>query len=232
MVDSNTRLRNFRIAVQHLIGDDYLIPFVCDGNPYDCSAFLVGLYSTYKLPFSEFWEDDTGFDKNFWLDALETLSLAKLLKPKPVVRRSSWNGQSTIETIVRAAAPVKVLQTNLYVLEGQSGPCVSGGDTSVFEFLLRAIQPEAILLNGMEAQVNFEQRFDCHLTDQFAELTLSGSSVRVAALRHYPPLSRQRAEQWGMKIQRVAYPVDGAPARFIGHSQRQDEIDPSELILP
>jgi hypothetical protein len=38
-------------------------PFLCDGNPYDCEAFIVGINPASSVSFWSFWNDETGFDK-------------------------------------------------------------------------------------------------------------------------------------------------------------------------
>ena len=42
-------------------------PFVCDGNPCDCKAFIVGINPASRVSFWAFWSDETGFDKKSWL---------------------------------------------------------------------------------------------------------------------------------------------------------------------
>ena len=45
-------------------------PFVCDGSPLECEAFIVGeRVATTGLDFWRFWSDERGFDRSAFLEA-------------------------------------------------------------------------------------------------------------------------------------------------------------------
>ncbi|HEX5727165.1 MAG TPA: hypothetical protein VFX98_16930, partial [Longimicrobiaceae bacterium] len=52
-------------------------PFVCEGSPLACRAFVVGSHPATMLDadFWEFWEPGYGFHKDAWLRAYEAQRL-------------------------------------------------------------------------------------------------------------------------------------------------------------
>jgi hypothetical protein len=64
-------MRDFGLRLKAAMGNvDELRPFVCEGDPRTCAAFVVGINpATSMSGFLEFWTDETGFNKVNWLTA-------------------------------------------------------------------------------------------------------------------------------------------------------------------
>ena len=51
-------LSSFREHVQSVVGmGEFVRPFICQGNPYECRAFIVGINPASNVPFWPFWEN-------------------------------------------------------------------------------------------------------------------------------------------------------------------------------
>ena len=183
MTDTTSRLRLFRDRLENLMGGrDDLRPFVCDGSPYECTAFVVGINPASRGSFWPFWNDDAGFDRSAWLCAYKAQRGAEPLMPGRIRRQSLSSTRQRIDWIVAAAESVKILETNLY---GLPTPAASDlgpehRDATVFEFLLSEIKPHVLLLHGKEVRPHFERRFGCHRTGEFPKVEINGRAVRVA----------------------------------------------------
>jgi len=56
-------LQTFGERLFEKMNDPFARPFVCNGSPYDCSAFIVGINAATRLGrFAEYWSNDSGFD--------------------------------------------------------------------------------------------------------------------------------------------------------------------------
>jgi hypothetical protein len=203
MVPASGQLRQFRLHLQHFVGaDERLRPFICEGNPYDCRAFLVGINPASLVPLWEFWSDDAGFDKAAWLVRYKSLRQSERLKsersrplPVSVTRRR-------IELFVQAAQPARILETNLYGFPTPSerGLRKPDRDVRTFEFLLSEIGPDVIVLHGSMVRWYFERRYDCSLKPMFSKVIVNGRAIWVAAVRHFSLVSFQLAEQLGGEV--------------------------------
>jgi hypothetical protein len=203
MVPASKQLRQFRVHLQHFVGaDERLRPFICEGNPYDCRAFLVGINPASQEPLWEFWSDDAGFDKAAWLVRYKSLRQSERLKsernrplPVSVTRRR-------IELFVQAARPARVLETNLYGFPTPSerGLRKPDRDVTAFEFLLSEIGPNVLVLHGSVVRLYFEHRYDCSLKPMFSKVVVNGRAIWVAAARHSSLVSFRIAEQLGTEV--------------------------------
>ena len=203
MSDCTTRLRLFREHLQRLTGNNnHVRPFVCDGDPYNCSAFVVGINPTSPMPFWWFWNDETGFDKKDWFRCYKAERKAGSLNAESSRRPAVSNIRVRIEWLVAAALPVKVMETNLYATPTRraSSLPVNNRDAWMFEFLLSEISPRTILLHGKEARKLFEQWFGCSPGEEFSVLNVKGRSVHIAAVPRLFDAPRQQAERFGLEI--------------------------------
>jgi hypothetical protein len=112
--DGSNEAARVREHLQRLSGADAGRPFVCDGDPYKCKAFLVGYNPASQVPFWPFWSDATGFDKSVWFDCYRLYRMAEPLKEGRTRRQPISSTRQRIEWIIDAAKPVQVLETNLY----------------------------------------------------------------------------------------------------------------------
>ena len=112
-------------------------PFVCEGSPLTCTAFIVGLNPTTP-EFWKYWNDSYGFHKSAWLDDFRQR------------RGNRARARNIIETIVRCASPIRCLETNIYDVACRNSEDLRRlpKNTDVFRFLLETIKPTAPILHG------------------------------------------------------------------------------------
>ena len=168
-------LKDFRERLQNLMPDDYMRPFTCSGNPYDCRIFIVGANpATVLKPFFDtYWSDTTGVLR----DKFDDDYLAK---------RSKQGVRPNIEKFVHGASPIPCLETNIYATPSKHEVDLPEAkkDTTIFEFLLREIQPDAIFLFAKASIEYFEVRFNCKLYgDRFVTVDVFGHKTHLLRLR-------------------------------------------------
>jgi hypothetical protein len=167
------RHRALAAALRPEVGDPAAVrPFVCDGSPLDCRAFVVGSTPATGMAetFWTFWDEKAGFRKADWLAAYAGAGGRG--------GRGVSATRSLLERIAASAAPVRVLEANV------CGPPGSR-DGAVFELLLDHVRPRAILAHGREAGGYLEARFGAALpADRFAEVRAAWGPVRIRAVRH------------------------------------------------
>jgi hypothetical protein len=198
------RLRMFRDRLAALMGDSADgRPFVCDGDPYACRAFVIGINPASSVPFWPFWDDEAGFDRARWHACYLARRAAEPLRPGRVRRLPISPTRRTLGWIAEAASPVRILETNLYVEPTPEAAALatSRRHTRVLEFLLEEIRPQAVLLHGREVAEQFQEIFSCRVGTDFVETTIQGRSIRLAATRHLSRgVSRVTAERLGEAI--------------------------------
>jgi hypothetical protein len=103
-------------------------------------------------PFSQFWNDATGFDKGLWLDCYRAHRMAEPLKEDRTRRQPISSTRQRIEWIVEAAKPARVLETNLYARATKQASDLAAEDreSEALAFMLREIAPRVLLLHGNE----------------------------------------------------------------------------------
>lgn len=153
-----TALEEFAARLHTVIGKPTdLRPFVCDGSPLECQAFLVGLNPATPLSadFWGFWQPGYGFNKLAWLDQYKRERGSRPLRPGSVRRLEVSPTRRVIEWVVEEAAPVKCLETNIYALATQqfSDLALSRRVTAPFEFLRSVIRPKLIVAHGKDAAI-------------------------------------------------------------------------------
>lgn len=158
-----TSLADFARELQHLIGrPSTLRPFVCDGSPLTCTAFSVGFNAATELvtDFWAHWRDDYGFDKSAWYADYLRVRAGRPLKPGRTRRLAVSTTRRRTELVLKAAAPVRCLETNIYAMPSASAAELATHyrDTSVFAFLLERIKPRVILAHGEEAVAYMRNR--------------------------------------------------------------------------
>ena len=151
-----TSIRSFETELIKLIGKPTdLRPFVCDGSPFRCDVFIVGLNPATKMSedFWKFWRSGHGFDKNVWLEAYKKDRQLRPLKPGKTRRNAISNSRRVIDWVLEDASPIRCLETNIY-----SSPTEQAVDlasekriTKPFDFLLSKIQPRLIVVHGDDA---------------------------------------------------------------------------------
>jgi hypothetical protein len=187
----NEPLRRFREKLQELSGDNNrLRPFVCDGSPYDCQAFLVGFNPASQAPMWEFWSDKTGFDKVTWFECYKRLrQSANKPDVSPTRRR--------VEEFVKTMRPLRVLETNLYGIPTSTERDLRrpDQDARAFEFLLSDIRPKVLVLHGRRVRMHFKRHYGCYPNPNLCKLMLKDNPTLIVGRCHLSRLSVQAVEE-------------------------------------
>lgn len=149
-------LRCFTQELVTLIGRPTdLRPFVCNGSPLDCEAFVVGFNPATEMAtdFWEFWSEERGFNKRHWLEAYRSERQNRPLRPGRTRRNEISSTRRVLEWILEEAAPVKCLETNIYAKPSERLTDLQSDHrlTAPFDFLLGEISPRVIVAHGKDA---------------------------------------------------------------------------------
>ena len=133
-----------------------LRPFVCEGSPLACDAFIVGINpaSPMSADFWDFWSDRYGFDKSVWFEKYKEERRNRPLEPGKTRRNEVSKTRRIIDVIVENARPVRCLETNLYAKATEKGVDLEEQDrvTAPFDFLLHEVAPKLVIAHGREAE--------------------------------------------------------------------------------
>jgi hypothetical protein len=190
MAQSTSSNQEFESKLKAIMGDrPDLRPFICDGLPMECQIFIVGYNPATEMSqsFWTFWHNDTGFNKTAWFEAYKRDRREKPLKPGKTRRTLVSSTRQRIEWIVETAAPIKCLETNLYgtATETAKDLDASAQNLDVFEFLVREIAPQVILLHGSEARRSMECLAGLQLEpDSLTDVSLGSHQAKVIAVCH------------------------------------------------
>lgn len=149
-------LKDFRERLQNLMPNEYMRPFACKGNPYECRIFIVGTNPATKMekPFlANYWSDCTGFlYEKFYCDY-------------DAQKGRKGGARTKLKYFVDGASPIPCLETNIYATPSKRRERLSKDEKTpaIFEFLLREIQPDAIFLYRAPAIDYFEKLFNCKI---------------------------------------------------------------------
>lgn len=179
-----------------------LRPFVCNGSPLDCEAFIVGFNpaTTMSADFWQFWRSGRGFDKAAWFSAYLKDRQDRPLSPGKTRRNAISNTRRVIDWILEGASPVRCLETNIY-----SAPTEQAADlvskqrvTAPVDFLLAKLRPRVIVVHGDDAAR--------HIQNQ-------GLAARTICVSHFSRgWSQTSARELGEKIKRECKAQRGAQA--------------------
>ena len=199
-----TALDRFESALRAHIGRPaYVRPFVCEGSPLDCRAFIVGSNpaTALSLDYWSFWESGYGFHRDAWAAESRRQRREAGKQETTPTRRMLWR-------IMQEAAPVRCLDTNVFATPTPSESDLTPAmrRTEVFEFVLDAVRPAALLAHGKEAEEHLRRLLGAELPrDAFAPVRTSWGSINVMAVRH---LSRgwsyAQAEALGRALRQAA----------------------------
>ena len=201
-----TALDRFESALRAHIGRPaYVRPFVCEGSPLECRAFIVGSNpaTALSVDYWSFWESGYGFHREAWAEASRRERREAGKQETTPTRRMLWR-------IMREAAPVSCLDTNVFAT-----PTPAERDlpaemrrTAAFELVLDAVRPAALLAHGKEAEVHLRWLLGAELPrERFEPVATPWGSMKVRAVRH---LSRgwsyEQAEALGRALREAAEP--------------------------
>jgi len=134
--------------------------FVCDGSPYNCSVFLVGInpaFSGYRGSFWQFWDNRKGFNLSAWI---ESFKLIRKEEGKPELTRT----RSMIERLRSELRnyQISLLDLNVYLKPTPRANALSRIDknTNVFWYLVGEIKPRLIYLHGIQPRKIVEKKVE------------------------------------------------------------------------
>jgi hypothetical protein len=174
-------------------------PFVCNGSPFDCQLFLVGINPATCTPFWPFWSLEQGFDKAAWLD--EYRARRSQLTP------TRWR----IERFCDAVSPIRVLETNIFHHSTRRAADLkpSQQSTEVFEFLLGELQPTLIFVHGKRAIRDLERLTASSLiAGQIRSGHYRGQEIFLACGPHLYNWSYLQVERMGAELRAHCLKLD------------------------
>nr|WP_199044081.1 hypothetical protein [Dyella sp. ASV24] len=152
-------------------------PFVCNGSPLACKAFIVGFNPATSMDagFWDFWRSGHGFDKEKWFERYKDERQRRPLAPGRTRRSAVSPSRRVIEWIIEEAGPVGVLETNIYATATRTAKELAKEQqcTQPFEFLLDAVKPSILLIHGTKAAEYFHTHKDV------------GRGVEIIENRHF-----------------------------------------------
>jgi hypothetical protein len=168
METTPTNLPEFAHRLAELIGrPTELRPFVCDGSPLACRAFLVGYNPAtgMDLDFWGFWTDQ-GFDRSRWFVEYMRERVSQPLKPGKKYRPKVSPTRRVIDWI-NEGSRIPLLETNLYARPTADMRTLTENDLRPFLYLLDAIKPRVIVAHGETThQVLTEIGPDAHVLEE------------------------------------------------------------------
>lgn len=161
-----TALDQFEAKLKHLIGERADVrPFVCNGSPLTCKAFIIGFNPATEMAinFWDFWRSGFGFERDAWFAEYKAERQRRPLSAGKQSRPAVSNSRRVIEWIIQEAAPVSILETNLFALPTERARYLEAKDKNMspFDLLMEWIKPEVIVVHGNEAKEELRKRKIC-----------------------------------------------------------------------
>lgn len=168
-----TTLADFRAGLEPYLVHLGARPFVCAGSPLACRSFVVGLNAATALDhhFSAYWSDETGFDRELFLNHYRRLR--KRAGNRPVVEAISRTLGSCIETNLYAVPTRKARELTL-----------ADRERPVIEYLFRSIKPRAVFVHSNEPIEYFARQTGCgDFVSQPRQVTWHGHAFWILGRR-------------------------------------------------
>ncbi len=177
-------------------------PFICEGNPFICEIFIVGINAATEMnsDFWSFWSKENGFKKTEWLESYILERKLKPLKQNKTRRNKLSNTRQRIEWIIQSIKPIKTLETNLFVKATPTADELKSEDreSSVFEYLLEIIKPKILFIHGNEVIEYFEKLYGIKIVkDKIDKFEILGTKTNILAMNH---LSRGWSKQKSLEL--------------------------------
>ena len=200
-------LSDFSRGMASLIGKPTdLRPFVCEGSPLGCEAFLVGINpaSEMSIDFWDFWSDSYGFDKRAWFERYKVERINRPLKPGKERRNKVSPTRRVIEWILEEAKPTKCLETNIYAKAAEQALDLDERSriTAPFDYLLQQVEPKLVIAYGKDAIKHLQsQGFECEPSVGFP---IKDAMPRLWCVDHFSRgWSKEKARGLGLRIRRA-----------------------------
>ncbi len=185
-------LADFEVRLERLIGrPSSLRPFVCEGSPLLCRAFIVGANPATTLDqhdFWSFWRPGYGFDKKRWMGSYVADRQARGKPPLSTTRR--------VINRITARASVPCLETNMFAKPTATLEELNQEDrvTDPIDFLLLAVAPKAIVTHGADARRHVARKLGGDLPlREWVNLAAPWGGVAVRAEPHFSRAYSHRA---------------------------------------
>ncbi len=161
-----TKLDEFEAELRDLIRQlGNVRPFVCEGSPLDCKVFIVGFNPATEMlaDFWKFWRSGIGFDRAAWFAEYKDDRQRRPLRPGKKRRPIVSNSRRVIEWIIQEAAPIRILETNIFALPTEQAKDLNPVDrkTWPFDLLMKRVKPDIIVVHGKEAKEELRKRKIC-----------------------------------------------------------------------
>lgn len=157
------------------VAGDAVRPFLCDGSPFGCDVFLVGINPATTVGLWDHWSIDRGCDKAGWLSEYD----------KVEGRRRST--RRMIERLRDALKPIRALETNVFHHNSRCAAELAKEDkrTEVFEFLLAKLTPRVLFVHGKLAIEHLKTLTGTQLViGEFVPVRYLGNAFDAIADRH------------------------------------------------
>lgn len=163
IVSNMTALEKFEQDLAAIIGNPTdLRPFVCDGSPLNCKAFIVGFNPATEMTadFWSFWRYGFGFDKSAWFAEYLKDRQSRPLTPGKTRRPAVSNSRRVIDWILEEANPVHCLETNIYASPTEQATELVAARrlTTTIDFLLESIKPDVVIVHGKDATLHLQEK--------------------------------------------------------------------------
>jgi hypothetical protein len=166
-------------------------PFVCEGLPFECPIFLVGINPATDVPLWPHWSVDSGVDKASWLHAYRQ----KYGRFRPTRLR--------IERLAAAIAPVRALETNVFHHHSKRWRELPKEQrvTDVFDFLVATIRPRILFVHGKAAIEHLQKQTKTFFDPaNFVRVTYKRTTLDVLSGRHLSNWSFAQVDEVANKL--------------------------------
>ena len=152
-------LENAIRTLETKLGPDapFVRPFICDGPITECDVFIVGVNPRENMSFRPYW-NGRDYAKQEWEKEYlwqrykrGITDMAAGREPDALASRT----RKKIEVFCQAAAPARVLETNIYSVASESEEELDshpGKDDTIFSLLLHGLQPRVLIAHGATAR--------------------------------------------------------------------------------
>lgn len=173
--------------------DEFARPFLCDGNPFAASVFIVGFNPATSLRknFWGYWDDKFGMNRNAFMHEYREA------KPVRGVR-------ARLERIVEQLRPQVCIETNIYSTPTNQAKCLSKIHRNIapFNYLFDHIKPNILFLHSNKPIEFFEAELGIKLQNGILHtVTWRNQQCKIYARRG--PLYRasyEEADRIGLQL--------------------------------
>ena len=177
LIDSYDVEKFERNIKQLLNEDNNARPFLCEGLPFECDIFLVGINPATTTNFWKYWTQEYGCDKQAWLEEYKKNHNGKLGKTR-----------NYIEMFFQSIKPLKVLETNIYPFASDREADLDSKykQTDLFEFLVETIKPKVIVGHGASTIKQLSKMYKTDLVKgQYIKIDKADWNLTIRVENHF-----------------------------------------------